>query len=616
MAGLLFAPAVDFTTITIQEQPAAPTGLTGTTQESKRAGQPTSQATAVTASKATPKSTSAKTASAKFPTLQSRTEEAAQRPSSDVSKLGSSLSSGILKNIFGTGTSVSNLASNGGSVLAGTLDETTVRNNSFRGLTIAVLVLGESGDLDLSSNQVLTCEAGFWLINLTQAQYLLRAAQNQTIIGAAIAMGYPLPQGDTSSSDMVTISAAPNSIRIYAGSSDYTDSNSNVWTPDASATGVTISTSPLTGTYTTTASINGTEDPALYQSERAGTSFSYTFTNLPAGFYTVTLKFAEIFYQQAQKRAFNVSINGNQVLTEFDIVADVGSPDTADDKTFANIPATGGEIVIQFTGTDLYSDQNAKIDATEIDPQWSGNPSLGSSESELLNFYDQLVQVAQQAYATLDFSAAQLRIDNNEMHYLGGGALFILDDDSLYNQNSGSLMMIGNRLDNLAGDLYFVADQAARDTAKTNLSGKLDLTRAQKKTASTRTNTKTAVKPKLAAQRGTAAAAQNKLSMPARNTIFPQDLSIVTGNEFTYLVEILQVSRCVVTSNMLTTGTIEDDFGACFVLDDFPVQQAELAVMSNVFTGRVLINPQRDLSYASNLPYDVTTWAFLNTIIG
>ena len=59
--------------------------------------------------------------------------------------------------------------------------------------------------------------------------------------------------------------------------------------------------------------IAGTPDPTLYQTERAGASFTYTFTGLNPGFYTVTLDFAEIFYTtypDAGIRIFDVSING------------------------------------------------------------------------------------------------------------------------------------------------------------------------------------------------------------------------------------------------------------------------------------------------------------------
>src|SRR4029077_244837 len=113
----------------------------------------------------------------------------------------------------------------------------------------------------------------------------------------------------------VAVPAAPASVRIYTGTSSYPDSQGNVWIPDSTASGVSIS--PGTSTFQTTASISGPFDQTVYQSERWGQSFSYTFNNLLNGYYQVTLKFAEISWGAAGQRIFNVSINGTQVLTNF-----------------------------------------------------------------------------------------------------------------------------------------------------------------------------------------------------------------------------------------------------------------------------------------------------------
>jgi large repetitive protein len=76
----------------------------------------------------------------------------------------------------------------------------------------------------------------------------------------------------------------------------------------------------------------------------------------------VILKFAEIYWTATGKRLFNTSINGIQVLTNFDIVAAAGAPFTAIDKSFP-VTVTGNTITIQFTtgSADL-----PKISAIEI----------------------------------------------------------------------------------------------------------------------------------------------------------------------------------------------------------------------------------------------------------
>ena len=80
---------------------------------------------------------------------------------------------------------------------------------------------------------------------------------------------------------------------MNAGGASYADSSGNAWSADCCNTGGNA--------FSTTAAIAGTSDPALYQSERwnAG-SFGYAFSNLAAGSYQVTLKFAEIAGLDAQ----------------------------------------------------------------------------------------------------------------------------------------------------------------------------------------------------------------------------------------------------------------------------------------------------------------------------
>ena len=71
--------------------------------------------------------------------------------------------------------------------------------------------------------------------------------------------------------------------------------------------------------------VSGTPDSTLYRYARQGYygDFSY---NIPVanGNYQLTLKFAEIEYSSPGQRVFNVTVNGTQVLTNFDIVAQAG----------------------------------------------------------------------------------------------------------------------------------------------------------------------------------------------------------------------------------------------------------------------------------------------------
>ena len=141
-------------------------------------------------------------------------------------------------------------------------------------------------------------------------------------------------------------------ILLNSGGPSYTDSQGQLWSADMD----------FTGGYSasTTHTIANTTDPTLYQTERYGNS-TYQFS-VPPGNYTVILKFAEIYWTAAGKRIFNASINGTQVLSNFDIVAAAGAAFTAIDKSFP-VTVTANSITIQFTtgSADL-----PKISAIEI----------------------------------------------------------------------------------------------------------------------------------------------------------------------------------------------------------------------------------------------------------
>ena len=145
--------------------------------------------------------------------------------------------------------------------------------------------------------------------------------------------------------------------RVNAGGGSYTDSATNLWQAD---------TQYLGGSSASVSNaVAGTGDPTLYQSERWGAS-TYTF-HVPAGNYQVTLKFAEIYWTAAGKRQFNVLINGSQVLTNFDIVADAGGAFKADDKVYNNIASDGSnEIVIQLAAG---AQDQPKISALQVIPE-------------------------------------------------------------------------------------------------------------------------------------------------------------------------------------------------------------------------------------------------------
>jgi Malectin domain/Fibronectin type III domain len=121
-----------------------------------------------------------------------------------------------------------------------------------------------------------------------------------------------------------------------------------------------------------TSNVTNPAPAAVYQSARVGATqasgvgatFSYTIPGLTAGTnYLVRLHFAETFFTTTGSRVFNVSINGTQVLTNFDIVKASGGENIANIQQFTEAANASGQMVITFTSVT----NNALISGIEID---------------------------------------------------------------------------------------------------------------------------------------------------------------------------------------------------------------------------------------------------------
>ena len=97
---------------------------------------------------------------------------------------------------------------------------------------------------------------------------------------------------------------------------------------------------------TTRADIAGTEDDALFRTQRTGETFSYVFENAPAGTYRIGLDFAELEKVEAGERAFDVLADGKVVLYDHDVQAKVGALTT--DTNMVTVQHTGGDLTIVF----------------------------------------------------------------------------------------------------------------------------------------------------------------------------------------------------------------------------------------------------------------------------
>ncbi len=169
---------------------------------------------------------------------------------------------------------------------------------------------------------------------------------SHTITSTPAAQPKPTPTPKPAATGSVQIDAGGTGAAPYIADTDFTGGA-------ASNIGDSVDTS-------------GVSDPApesVYLTCRYGYSFSYIIPNLtPGDAYTVRLHFAETYWTKVGQRIFNVAINDQSVLPDFDIIAAAGGPNKAVAETFTVTAESSGTITIQFT-TDK---DNAQINAIQV----------------------------------------------------------------------------------------------------------------------------------------------------------------------------------------------------------------------------------------------------------
>jgi hypothetical protein len=124
--------------------------------------------------------------------------------------------------------------------------------------------------------------------------------------------------------------------------------------------------------YSSSLQIAGTEEDAIYQSERFG-SVGYKI-RVPDGSYNVKLMFAENYFTSANSRIFDVYVEQQKVIENLDIYNQVGS-NTALEKIISNVSVIDGILDIQFAEKV----DNSLINGIII----SANPTDVKDESKL-----------------------------------------------------------------------------------------------------------------------------------------------------------------------------------------------------------------------------------------
>ena len=245
--------------------------------------------------------------------------------------------------------------------------------------TVAEAVAGDDGAVNNSEIQQ---AVNWWVTGAevpgTGGQTVSNAQVQQFVNAWATGATVTAPAQDTDGSgDLV--------VAINAGGPEYTAADGTTYQADAYFDGGSTTVAGNAG-IPSDLEIADTENDPLYRSERFGTSFGYD-VPVEDGTYEVTLEFAEIYQGVSSQdtpdssgptdgtdendRVFDASLEGQQVLSEYDLYAEVG-PATAAERTYT-VEVTDGTLNVDF---DTVTD-NAKVSAitvTKVGPATDTSP--------------------------------------------------------------------------------------------------------------------------------------------------------------------------------------------------------------------------------------------------
>lgn len=134
-------------------------------------------------------------------------------------------------------------------------------------------------------------------------------------------------------------------VAVNVGGDAYVDATGTTWQADQRHTdGAWGYVGRHNRTSSTSQDIAGTGDDAMYQDLRDGI-FAYRFDDVPVGSYLVDLRFAELREAPDGSRHFDIAIDGEQVLVDHDVAAEVGG--FAADAHSIVVEHDGGDLVVE-----------------------------------------------------------------------------------------------------------------------------------------------------------------------------------------------------------------------------------------------------------------------------
>ena len=174
--------------------------------------------------------------------------------------------------------------------------------------------------------------------NGAQFSVVVTSSTSTTPVTSSTAVLTVLTSGNTGSADVIAIDAG-STVAVGSFKADTMCPAASQYNPGQ----------PIT----IPSALNATAAPQQVYASACQGAQTYTLSGLVSGTsYTVVLHFAELYFQAAGSRQFNVAINGTPVaaLQNFDIYAAAGNARfTALVKALTNVTAVNNQIVIMFT---------------------------------------------------------------------------------------------------------------------------------------------------------------------------------------------------------------------------------------------------------------------------
>ena len=225
----------------------------------------------------------------------------------------------------------------------------------------------------------------------------------------------PSNESPASNIEVVAVPGTSVEYRINVGGAEYTDSDGNRWAID-------YDTQESRGFYAEDTrvvndgvgkTITGTADAPLFQSQRRFITSRRMYFRFPvaAGDYDVVLYFAETQTASASPgaRVFDVAIEDQPVLTNFDIFSEAGGANQALERRFYSHAVTDGELTIELSavaGQPLV----AAVEILALNPVADNTPPTTPTNLRLVNAKNTEISFAWDASSDADGEVAKYRI--------------------------------------------------------------------------------------------------------------------------------------------------------------------------------------------------------------